>query len=76
MNYAELCIIKRDGKKEDFSFSKIKNAIAKAYVATGKHEDDKEIAQITSRVAERFKSTTIRWKKFRHGRRRVDACGA
>lgn len=59
MNYAELCIIKRDGKKEDFSFSKIKNAIAKAYVATGKHEDDKEIAQITSRVAERFKSTTI-----------------
>ena len=24
MNYAELCIIKRDGKREDFSISKIK----------------------------------------------------
>ena len=24
MNYAEICIIKRDGKREDFSISKIK----------------------------------------------------
>ena len=30
MNYAEICIIKRDGKREDFSISKIKNAIGKA----------------------------------------------
>ena len=29
MNYAEICIIKRDGKREDFSISKIKNAISK-----------------------------------------------
>ena len=29
MNYAEICIIKRDGKREDFSISKIKNAIGK-----------------------------------------------
>ena len=28
MNYAEICIIKRDGKREDFSISKIKNAIS------------------------------------------------
>ena len=35
MNYAEICIIKRDGKREDFSISKIKNAIGKAFHATG-----------------------------------------
>ena len=35
MNYAEICIIKRDGKREDFSISKIKNAISKAFSATG-----------------------------------------
>ena len=29
MNYAEICIIKRDGKREDFSISKIKNAVTK-----------------------------------------------
>ena len=29
MNYAEICIIKRDGKREDFSISKIKNALVK-----------------------------------------------
>ena len=29
MNYAEICIIKRDGKREDFSISKIKNAIGR-----------------------------------------------
>ena len=33
MNYAEICIIKRDGKREDFSISKIKNAIGKAFQA-------------------------------------------
>lgn len=59
MNYAEICIIKRDGKKEDFSFSKIKNAVAKAFVATGKRENDKQIADITARVADRFEQTTI-----------------
>ena len=35
MNYAEICIIKRDGKREDFSISKIKNAIAKHSVQQG-----------------------------------------
>lgn len=59
MNFAEICIIKRDGKKEDFSFSKIKNAVAKAFVATGRHEDDKRIAEITAAVANRFDKTTI-----------------
>ena len=36
MNYAEICIIKRDGKREDFSISKIKNAIAKKELMDGK----------------------------------------
>ena len=39
MNYAEICIIKRDGKREDFSISKIKNAISKAY--SDRHSDRK-----------------------------------
>ena len=39
MNYAEICIIKRDGKREDFSISKIKNAITKAFSASGITEE-------------------------------------
>ena len=35
MNTADICIIKRDGKREDFSASKISNAIGKAFQATG-----------------------------------------
>ena len=41
MNYAEICIIKRDGKREDFSISKIKNAIGKAFHASGIDNEDK-----------------------------------
>lgn len=29
MNYAEICIIKRDGKREDFSISKLKMQLAR-----------------------------------------------
>ena len=47
MNYAEICIIKRDGKREDFSISKIKNAIGKAFHATGINNEEKLIADIT-----------------------------
>ena len=46
MNYAEICIIKRDGKREDFSISKIKNAIGKAFHASGIDNEDKLIAEI------------------------------
>ena len=43
MNYAEICIIKRDGKREDFSISKIKNAISKAFSATGIRDERRQI---------------------------------
>ena len=59
MNYAEICIIKRDGKKEDFSISKIKNAIAKAFHATGVFDNEKLIAEITMHVIGRFSSPTM-----------------
>ncbi len=59
MNYAEICIVKRDGKKEDFSISKIKNAIAKAFHAAGIYDNDKLIADITMQVISRFSSPTM-----------------
>ena len=59
MNYAEICIIKRDGKREDFSISKIKNAIGKAFHATGIDNEDKLIADITMRVIGHFASPTV-----------------
>ena len=59
MNYAEICIIKRDGKREDFSISKIKNAISKAFVATGVPGEQPLIANITMNVIERFNKPTV-----------------
>ncbi|WP_321333400.1 anaerobic ribonucleoside triphosphate reductase [uncultured Bacteroides sp.] len=59
MNYAEISIIKRDGKKEDFSISKIKNAVTKAFNATGLKDEDKLIADITMQVIACFSSPTI-----------------
>lgn len=59
MNYAEISIVKRDGKKEDFSISKIKNAITKAFNATGITNEDKLIADITMQVIAHFTSSTI-----------------
>ncbi|WP_321481080.1 anaerobic ribonucleoside triphosphate reductase [uncultured Bacteroides sp.] len=59
MNYAEISIIKRDGKKEDFSISKIKNAITKAFNANGFTDEGKLIADITMHVIARFTSPTI-----------------
>ncbi|KAA6317751.1 hypothetical protein EZS27_032142, partial [termite gut metagenome] len=35
MNHSDICIIKRDGKEENFSVGKIRNAITKAFHATG-----------------------------------------
>ncbi|MCM1312206.1 MAG: anaerobic ribonucleoside triphosphate reductase [Bacteroides sp.] len=59
MNYAEITIIKRDGKNEDFSISKIKNAIQKAFVATNQTVDDKEIASLTMNVINGFTECTL-----------------
>lgn len=59
MNYAEISIIKRDGKREDFSIGKIKNAISKAFDATGVVGEQQLIADITMQVIDRFTCTTI-----------------
>ena len=59
MNYAEICIIKRDGKREDFSISKIKNAVTKAFNATGINDGQQLIADITMNVIGQFASPTI-----------------
>ena len=59
MNYAEICIIKRDGKREDFSISKIKNAISKAFNATGVQNEQQLIADITMNVIAQFATPTI-----------------
>ncbi|GAE23693.1 TsaD/Kae1/Qri7 protein [Bacteroides pyogenes JCM 10003] len=59
MNYAEICIIKRDGKREDFSISKIKNAISKAFNATGIQDEQQLIADITMNVISQFSTPTI-----------------
>ncbi len=59
MNYAEICIIKRDGKREDLSISKIKNAIGKAFNATGIQNEQALIAEIAMNVIAQFDSPTI-----------------
>lgn len=59
MNYAELSIIKRDGKREDFSISKIKNAITKAFNATGIEGEESLIAEITMQVIQQFTTSSI-----------------
>ncbi len=59
MNYAEISIIKRDGKHEDFSISKIKNAIAKAFLATNRDVDEHILADLTMSVISHFEDTNI-----------------
>ena len=59
MNYAEICIIKRDGKREDFSISKIKNAISKAFSASGIQDEQQLVADITMNVISQFSTPTI-----------------
>ncbi len=67
MNYAEICIIKRDGKREDFSISKIKNAISKAFSATGIQDEQQLIADVTMSVISQFSLPPLRlpWRKYR-----------
>ncbi len=59
MNLTDICIIKRDGKKESFSASKISNAIAKAFKANGMNDDMLQIAGITQLVISRITQPTI-----------------
>lgn len=59
MNYAEICIIKRDGKREDFSISKIKNAIDKAFSASGITHEPQLVADITMNVINKFAHPTV-----------------
>ena len=59
MNLNEICIIKRDGKRENFSAAKITNAIGKAFVATGLEHQEAIIDEITQRVIEHFAEPTI-----------------
>lgn len=59
MDYAAICIIKRDGKQENFSMQKISNAIGKAFSATGLENESDIINQITAQVVNRIEKTTI-----------------
>ncbi len=46
----ELIIIKRDGKKEQFSIEKIKNAISKAFLSSGNFASHEQMSNILSRL--------------------------
>lgn len=59
MNLTEICIIKRVGKRENFSPSKITNAISKAFNATGIAHQEELIDEITQRVINHFENPTI-----------------
>lgn len=59
MNAADICIIKRDGKQESFSASKISNAIRKAFQATGLEKQEQLIEEITRRVIAHFTHPTL-----------------
>ena len=59
MDQTDICIIKRDGKREDFSADKISNAIGKAFRATGIEDRDGQIRTITRKVTARIAQPTI-----------------
>ena len=59
METKNICIIKRDGKRENFSSAKIYNAIAKAFVASDMTDCENLIDEITQRVINHFNSPTI-----------------
>ena len=43
-------IIKRDGKQEPFSIDKIKNAISKAFIASGTFATEETLSALLSRL--------------------------
>ncbi|MBP5517927.1 MAG: anaerobic ribonucleoside-triphosphate reductase [Bacteroidales bacterium] len=51
MSASQISIVKRDGKQELFSIEKIKNAIRKAFLATGSYASDEDLTIILSHVA-------------------------
>ena len=51
MSATQISIVKRDGKQELFSIEKIKNAIRKAFLATGSFASDEDLTIILSHVA-------------------------
>ena len=55
----QICIIKRDGKREGFSISKITNAITKAFEATGLNEERALVEEIANKVVGHIDSDTI-----------------
>ena len=50
MDYTDLYIVKRDGKRAPFSLDKIKNAIRKAFLASGSFATEETLTNILSRV--------------------------
>ncbi|MCH3924836.1 MAG: anaerobic ribonucleoside-triphosphate reductase [Bacteroidales bacterium] len=50
MNMSVIHILKRNGQQEDFSIDKIKNAIRKAFLATGSFATESDLNEILSRV--------------------------
>jgi len=58
MNFSDIQIIKRDGKKESFSVEKIKNAITKAFRASNLPDTEREMYDISFAVASEIKDKT------------------
>lgn len=56
---SHICIIKRDGKRENFSADKISNAIRKAYQATGIENQGNRIEMVTRKVVRHITQETI-----------------
>ncbi len=50
MNASEIQIVKRDGKRENFSIEKIKSAIRKAFLSVGSFAFDESLTTILGRV--------------------------
>lgn len=59
MNQSNICIIKRDGKREAFSSSKISNAIGKAFHASNLYDQENLIAELTRSVTAHITEPTI-----------------
>ena len=65
MDYTQISIIKRDGKREPFSLEKIVRAITKAYRAGGIVDEDAIVEQIAAEVAGTITEPKFRSSRFR-----------
>lgn len=59
MNFSEILITKRDGKQEQFSIEKIKNAVLKSFRATDMVNSERELYDISFAVANHIKSPNV-----------------